>query len=153
MDDIYVFLAHAVRLETDSARRFEELAQAMETGGNREVQQFFSRMARLSRLHLAEAKARSGFRPLPDLAPDQFQWPEGVSPESARWEGVDPLMSVGDALRLALESERAGHAFYAAIAAQCSNPRVKASADEFSAEEAEHVAELERWIQRHEGPG
>ena len=153
MDDIYLFLAHAVRLESDSARRFEELAETMAATGNKEVQEFFSRMARFSRLHLAEAKERSGFRPLPELAPDEYQWPDGMSPEVAGWAGVDGLMGVADALNLALDSERAGHAFYAAIAATTTNPRVRAAAEEFTAEEAGHVAELEGWLLRYATAG
>lgn len=153
MDDIYVFLAHAVQLETDAARRFEELAEQMRSAGNSEVREFFEQMAEFSRRHLAEAKARSGFRPLPELKPEEFQWPDGISPETAPWSGVDGMMGVEDALLIALESERAGHAFYATVAANTTNPRVKVAADEFTVEEAEHVAELERWIQRFGVPG
>ena len=149
MDHIHLFLAHAVRLEAEAARRFEELADAMATFGNAEVEAFFRQMAAFSRQHLAEAEARSGFRPLPHLAPEEYRWPDGTSPESAGWTGVDGLMGVEDALQLALASERAGHAFYATIAATTGNPRVKAMAEEFTAEEAEHVAELERWAVRH----
>lgn len=149
MNDIYLFLAHAVRLEAEAARRFEELAEQMRSAGNTEVQEFFEQMAEFSRRHLAEAKARSGFRPLPELRPEEFQWPDGTSPETAAWSGVDGMMGVEDALQLALASERAGHAFYAAIAAETTNPRVKVAAEEFTVEEAEHVAELERWVLRY----
>ena len=147
MDDIHLFLAHAVRLEAEAARRFEELADAMNTFGNAEVEAFFRKMAAYSREHLAEAQARSGFRPLPPLAPDEYSWPDGTSPETAGWAGVDGLMGEADALQLALESEQAGHAFYAGIASTTKNPRVKSMADEFAAEEAEHVSALERLIE------
>ena len=149
MDDIYIFLAHAVQLEAEAARRFEELAEQMRSAGNTEVQEFFQRMAEFSRRHLSEAKARSGFRPLPNLKPEEFQWPDGIGPETAPWRGVDGMMGVEDALLIALESERAGHAFYETVAANASNPRVKLAADEFTVEEAEHVAELERWMVRY----
>jgi rubrerythrin len=152
MDDIYLFLAHAVQLEAEAARRFEELAEQMHSAGNAEVQQFFQLMAEYSRRHLAQAKARSGFRPLPDLRANEFQWPDGISPETASWNGVDSLMGVEDALQLALESERSGHAFYATIAAHTSNPRVKLAADEFTVEEAEHVAQLEALLRRYGVP-
>ena len=112
MDDIYLFLAHAVKLEADSARRFEELAAAMRTAGNTEVAEFFAQMAHFSRQHLAEATERSGFRPLPALAETDFAWPDGVSPETAAWAGVDAMMGVEDDLCLALESEQAGQGFY-----------------------------------------
>lgn len=151
MEDIYLFLAHAVKLETDSARRFEELSAAMRSAGNTEVADFFGRMSHFSRMHLTDAKERSGFRPLPDLPETDFAWPDGVSPETTAWAGVDALMGVEDALCLALESEQAGQGFYATIATTTNNPRVKAFAEEFAAEEAGHVAELERWLARYQG--
>lgn len=148
MDDIHLFLAHAIQLEKDAARRYEELSEVMKTSGNREVEGFFREMAGNSRKHLADAMARGGFRAVPDLPPERFQWPDGMSPETAGWEGVDAFLDVPTALSMALQSERQGHAFYAGIGASSGNVRVRRMATEFAAEEAEHVAELERWIAR-----
>ena len=142
MNDVERFLAHAVTLERDAARRYEDLAAAMGTEGQRELRNFFARMAHFSRLHLAQASARAGFRQLPNIAPHEFEWPDGMSPEAADWVGVDAQMNSRDALELALESERRGHAYYAAIAATATDAELRAIASEFAAEEAEHVAEL-----------
>jgi rubrerythrin len=146
MEDITLFLAHAVELEREAARRYEELADSMRTDGNAEVEIFFRKMAVFSRKHLALAVERGGFRTLPALAPDDYQWPDGISPEQFDWIGVDSLISTNYALELALDGERRGHAFYADIAATTSDPEVRAMAKEFTEEEAEHVAELEKWI-------
>ena len=142
MNDVERFLAHAVTLERDAARRYEDLAAAMGTEGQRELRNFFACMAHFSRLHLAQASARAGFRQLPNIAPHEFEWPDGMSPEAADWVGVDAQMNSRDALELALESERRGHAYYAAIAATATDAELRAIASEFAAEEAEHVAEL-----------
>lgn len=146
MNDVERFLAHAVQLERDAARRYEELSAAMATDGNRELKTFFARMAHYSRLHLAQASARAGFRDLPPLRPDEYEWPDGTSPETADWVGVDAQMDGRDALRLALDGERRGHAYYAAMAATTTDAELRAIASEFAAEEAEHVAELEKLI-------
>ncbi|EHR69871.1 hypothetical protein BurJ1DRAFT_0998 [Burkholderiales bacterium JOSHI_001] len=146
MNDVERFLAHAVQLERDAARRYEELSAAMATEGNRELKTFFARMAHYSRLHLAQASARSGFRDLPPLKPGEFEWPEGTSPETADWVGVDAQMDGLDALHLALEGERRGHAYYATMAATTTDAELRAIATEFADEEAEHVAELEKLI-------
>ncbi|WP_144290137.1 ferritin family protein [Ideonella sp. A 288] len=140
------FLAHAIQLEAEAARRYEELAAAMQTDGNAELKAFFLRMAHFSRLHLADAKARGGFRELPKMAPEEYEWPEGTSPETAEWAGVDAQMDAGDALRLAIGSERRGHAYYAAIAASTTDQELSAIAREFADEEAQHVVELEKLI-------
>jgi rubrerythrin len=146
--DIETFLAHAVQLEREAARRYEELAAAMGTEGNRELKEFFGRMAFFSRKHLAEATARSGFREIPEMAPADFRWPDGVAPETAGWAGVDAQMGPREALLLALDGERSGHAYYAAVAATTADPELRALAGEFTAEEAEHVRELEKLIAR-----
>ncbi len=95
MNTVEKFLAHAVTLEREAARRYEELAAAMGTEGNRELAQFFTRMAHYSRKHLAEAMARGGFRKLPPLAPHEYEWPDGIAPETADWAGVDAATDAG----------------------------------------------------------
>lgn len=146
MNDVERFLAHAVQLEREAARRYEELAAAMLTDGNRALKAFFAEMAGYSRKHLAEAMARGGFRKLPALAPHEYEWPDGISPEMVDWIGVDALMDGRSALELALTSERRGHAYYAAVAVLSTDPEVRVLAGEFAAEEAEHVAQLEKLL-------
>jgi len=146
MNDVESFLAHAIQLEREAARRYEELRAAMQTEGNADLKAFFARMAHFSRKHLAEAQERGGFRSLPAMAPEEFAWPEGTSPETAEWAGVDAQMDALDALQLALASERRGHAYYAAIAATTPDAELSHLAGEFAAEEAQHVVELEKLI-------
>ena len=148
MDDINLFLAHAIQLERDAARRFEDLMHSMQTAGNRELEGLFRRLGELSRMHLTAAVARGGYHTLPELAPEDFQWPEGATPEAADWQGVDSMLDATGALRLALAGERTGQAWYAAIAKSTTDPEVLAMAREFAEEEAQHVSELERWIAR-----
>lgn len=149
MEDINVFLAHAVELEREAARRYEELADSMRTDGNTEVEKFFRQMAIFSRKHLALAMERGGFRQLPVLAAEGYAWPDGISPEQFDWIGVDCMIDANNALELALDGERRGRAFYADIASTTGDPEVRMMAQEFAAEEAEHVAELEKWIGRY----
>lgn len=148
MDDINVFLAHAVELEREAARRYEELAESMRAGSNKEVESFFRQMAVFSRKHLAQAVERSGFHQLPALSALEYSWPDGVSPEQFDWIGVDAMIDVNTALGLALNGEKRSQEFYAEIASATSDPEVKRMAEEFSDEESEHVRELEKWINR-----
>ena len=151
MEDINVFLAHAVELEREAARRYEELAESIRAYGDAEVEKFFRKMAAFSRKHLALAMERGGFRHLPALTDEAYLWPDGISPEQFDWIGVDAMIDVNSALDLALDGERRGHAFYADIASTTADPEVRVMAEEFAAEEAEHVAELEKWIGRYAG--
>lgn len=148
MDDIHIFLAHAIQLEFEAARRYEDLKVSMHTIGNKEAEAFFERMAEFSRLHLRDALRRGGFREIPKLAEDEWQWPDGVSPEQAAWAGVDGFIDEMTAYHLALDGEERSHLFYAAIAAATGDPEVRRMAHEFAQEESEHVAELEKIIHR-----
>ena len=148
MNDIQVFLAHAIQLEYEAARRYEDLKAAMTTDGNTEAAAFFARMAEYSRRHLKDAMARGGFHDIPHLKADEWEWPDGVSPEQAAWAGVDGLIDVPTAMRLALDGEERSQLFYAAIVAATTDPQVRQMAREFATEEAEHVAELEQILRK-----
>jgi rubrerythrin len=146
MKPVELFLVHAIELEREAARRYEELSAAMHTEGNAELKVFFTRMAHFSRMHLADARARGGFHELPPMRAQDYQWPDGTAPETAGWEGVDAFLDGTGALELALHSERRGHSYYATIASTSQDPQVRRMAAEFAAEEAQHVAELEKML-------
>lgn len=149
MDSVEIFLAHTVRLEEEAARRFEQLADAMQTAGNRDVAALFHRLAHFSRMHLADATARSGYRDVPELGPLEFEWPDIESPETAAIWAADPMIGCEEALQVALDAETAGLLFYQGILERSSDPEVKRFAQEFVAEESQHVAELDRWLTLH----
>ncbi|HEY6880925.1 MAG TPA: hypothetical protein VI299_23030 [Polyangiales bacterium] len=148
MEDVNLFLAHAIQLEKDAARRFEDLAHSMHTIENAELESLFRRLGEFSRRHLKEAVARGGYRELPTLTPEEFEWPAGITPEAAGWSGVDSSLDALGALRLALAGECSGWAYYDAIARSTSDPEVLFMAQAFADEEKQHVVELEKWIAR-----
>lgn len=149
MESVEIFLAHTVRLEQEAARRFEQLADAMKTHGNREVGKLFERLARFSRMHLADAKARAGYRDLPHLTENQYQWPDIESPESAAIWAADPSIGREQALQVALEAESAGLAYYQSVLESTQDPEIQRFAQEFVSEEAQHVEELKKWLVLH----
>ncbi len=144
------FLGYAVKVEEDAAIHFDEIAAAMEVCGNQEVGKLFRQLAGFSRLHLAEAKSRAGSIDVSKNIPPEYVWPDHSTPErTSLWAG-DPAMSRVDALRAALQGEKRGYEFYAAVVATTRTPEVAAMAREFVKEEAEHVKILEAWITREE---
>lgn len=149
LDTIEVFLAYSIQLESEAALRFGQLADAMVSAGNAEVGALFRRLSDYSRLHLTDARERAGFRSIPDLAVGEFAWPDIESPESAAIWAADPLIGREQALDIALAAERAGLDFYSRVLDATQDPEVRACAREFVAEEAGHVAELERWLALH----
>ena len=146
LESVEELLAYAIKLEQEAALRFDQLADAMETMGNRDVQELFRRLAEYSRLHLTDARARAGFRDIPELIPAQFNWPGSESPEAAAIWAADPFIGRDEALQVALEAETAGLNYYQGILDTTHDPEIKAMAREFAEEEGMHVAELQRWI-------
>ncbi|WP_424363792.1 ferritin-like domain-containing protein [Methylocystis parvus] len=143
------FLAHAIQLESEAATRFGQLADAMATNGNEQVSKLFRRLSDYSRLHLSDAKARSGFRELPELRRDEFVWPDLESPESAAIWGADPFIGREEALNIALQAELAGLDYYQSVHDTTDDPETKILAKEFVEEERDHVSELRKWIAAH----
>ncbi len=143
------FLAHAIQLEAEAAMRFGQLADAMATNGNPEVGRLFRRLSDYSRLHLSDARARSGFRELPELRPDEYVWPDLESPESAAIWGADPFIGREEALSIALQAEMAGMEYYQQVYETTDDPETRILAKEFADEERDHVSELRKWIAAH----
>ncbi|PPD45856.1 MAG: rubrerythrin [Methylocystis sp.] len=143
------FLAHAIQLESEAAMRFGQLADAMATNGNAKVSKLFRRLSDYSRLHLADAKARAGFRDVPQLHANEFVWPDLESPESAAIWGADPFIGREEALNIALQAEVAGLDYYQSVHDTTDDPETKILAKEFAHEERDHVAELRKWIAAH----
>jgi rubrerythrin len=149
MESVEEFLAYAVDLEREAADRFAQLADAMLACGNREVGKLFRRLSDYSRMHLSEAKLRSGFRDIPAIKAHEFVWPGIESPETAAIWAADPFIGREQALEIALEAETAGYDYYRGIAETTADPEIRVLAHEFAMEEIEHVAELKRWIELH----
>ena len=111
MQSVEEFLAYAIKLEEEAAIRFGQLADAMELAGNREVGKLFRQLSTYSKLHHADAVARSGFRSMPAIRSGEFSWPDIESPETAEIWAADPLIGREQALEIALAAEMAGYQF------------------------------------------
>ncbi|HET9953803.1 MAG TPA: ferritin family protein [Polyangiaceae bacterium] len=150
IDTLDQFLNFAVQVEEDAAVHFETLANKMEECGNADVTALFRQLAGYSRLHLAEAKARSQAHDVEVKLPPKSAWPDNETPErTALWAG-DPALSRLDALKAALQGERRGYEFYYAVAGTTADPAIRKVAREFVKEEAQHVDTLKLWIAKEE---
>ncbi len=149
MQSVEEFLAYSVHLEQDAALRFDQLADAMNSCGNREAGALFRQLASYSRMHLADARARSGYREIPNMKPADFVWPDLESPETAAIWAADPFIGREQALEIALDAETGALNYYRTVLETTNDPEIRAFAKEFVDEESEHVAELKKWIAAH----
>lgn len=149
IDSVEVFLAHALTLENEAAAGYQEIGEAMSVHNNPEVSELFARFGRYGRKHAEEVEALAEGMTLPHIAPWDFVWENGESPEAPSMDKVHYLMTPLQALKLAIRAERQAHDFYASVAAASENARVRELAAEFAAEEAEHVQILAGWIKKY----
>ena len=148
MTPVQLFLVHAIELEREAARCYQDLTTRMEHAGNTEVAAFFSTMGVFARRHLEDAMLRGGFHETPHVDPRELRWPGGVSPEAPVWQDAIGEMDVQAALILALDGEHRSFCFYRNVSERSGDPDVQRIAAEFAAEESEHVAQLQGWLAR-----
>ena len=141
------FLAHALELEYESAERYRELAGNMAVHNNPEIAELFEYLARMSDLHAQEVEEHARDIPLPQIAPWDYKWAAGGSPEAnaaEQDEELSYLMTPIQAMHLALHNELRGRDFYARVAAGSPDPEVRRLAAEMAEEETEHAELLEQ---------
>lgn len=135
-------MQRAWAMERESELRYLEFAEIMETHNNAEVAGLFRSIAAHERQHAEQIRVRMGW-------PGAFAAPAaGDVPDPADLEQAHYLMQPWHVLQLALDAERRAHAFFAALAQECATPQLRAAAEQLQAEEAEHVALLEKWLAR-----
>lgn len=146
MNDVAVFLAHALALEEEAADRYDELADTMAVHHNDSVGDLFRRMANFSRMHADAVRGRAANVELPHFKPWEYQWdgPEGA--ETGSGDRTHYLITPYHCLQFALANERRGRDFYAGIAQSTSNDEVRRLAGQMATEESEHVLVLEQWL-------
>lgn len=148
MTDVATFLAYSVTLEEESADRHDELADMMDVHHNPEVAETFRKLAGYSRLHASEIREHSSGHVLPAIAPWDFEWEDMEGPETADVADANYLMSIADALKIAMDNERRAHDFYQEISKNSPDAGVRALAAEFAEEELEHLELLQEWQAR-----
>lgn len=146
-EDEAVFLAHSVTLEQEAAERLYELASTMEVHNNRPLYELLTELAGYSERHAADVVGLCQGKTLPTLQAWEYAWPEEESPEVFRYSSVHYLMTAEQALQVALEVELNAQVFYEDVASRTSNQSLKAAAENFAAEEREHVAAVRSRLQ------
>ena len=144
------FLAHAIAMEHESAERYLELADMMETYGKDEVSQLFREMNRFSILHRDSVKERAGSIELPKMKSWQYRWTS--PPEMGDEDAFDRELDAFSALRYARENEIRAMKYYQTVAEESEDQEVKRLAAEFAEEEQEHANALDGWIARTTRP-
>lgn len=145
-------LAHAHAIEIDALERYLMLGDQMEMANNHELAELFRELASHEEKHAAEILDRAGSTELPRLKPSEFKWQGTESPESAALDDAHYKMTPWHALQMALAAEKRAFGFFDHVVKTANDPALKAWAQEFREEEAEHVELVEKLLARHREP-
>ena len=143
---------HAIAIEREAAERYSEFAERMADFGNDAVAGLFARLARFEAEHLETLQNRTEGVELPRLAINQYRWLDAGVPETAARELIFRLMTPRHALGIALAAERRAQAFFEHVILTADDPALRALAKEMAMEEREHVALVERMLERTPDP-
>jgi rubrerythrin len=141
------FMARAYTMEIEAVERYAQFAEQLETHNNREAAQLFRKLADIEKLHAKRILDEMKWPSMPALPP-AYAW-EGVEgPETAPFDSVHYLMQPWHALEIALRCELEAQKYYEGIAAGGAPRKVRDTAREMAAEEAEHVRLIKEWMKR-----
>ena len=139
-------LLHALIMEKEAVQRYQTLAEMMELVGNAKVADIFSKMSKIEAKHVSSIEELIADHDLPILTPSQYRWRGPESPENADSGRVYHLMSPRQAMSLALDCEEKAFCFFDDVVNDSSDEDVREIAAEFAAEEKQHVAWVQEWL-------
>lgn len=141
-------LAHAYAMEAEAAERYAELSHQMAMHNNHEVAEVFTKLAAIEQKHAEQLAGRAGEQ----RSPWDYRWLDPESPEAVPVADVHYLMTAHHALKLALHNELRAEAFYRLMAERAGSDEVRELAQQFVAEEQEHVALVRHWLNQYPEP-
>jgi rubrerythrin len=144
--------AHAIAIEREASARYAEFAERMADLGNDAAAEVFATLARLEAEHLDELATRTADMALPELAAHEYAWLERGAPETAARELVFRLMTPRHALEIALACEKRAAAFFESVVMSAEDAMLRALATEMAADETDHVAMLEKLLEKTPSP-
>ncbi len=132
-------LSHAYQMELEAQERYDFLSVQMTVHNNSELADLFRELSRIEGLHAREILEQMKGREVPQIAPLDFKWNGGESPEALDLGDMHYMMTPREALLLALNAEQNAFEFFDHLLKATSDPEVKTFAAEFAEEEKEHV--------------
>ena len=137
-------LAHA--MEQEAARKYDELATAMQEQGLRDLSAVFANLAVAEREHVDSltrwSQSRLGKPPDPNLV--RWRAPETFDAEATAEIKASRLITPYQALAMAVQNEERAFAFWSYMAASAKGSDIKSASEAMAREELGHVATLRR---------
>jgi rubrerythrin len=143
LDELF---ALADAMEQEAARKYDELATAMDEQGRRDLAAVFADLAAAEREHVESvtrwSQSRLGKPPDPALV--RWQAPETFDSETTSEIKASRLITPYQALAIAVQNEERAFAFWSYMAAFADDRDVEMASEAMAREELGHVATLRR---------
>jgi len=147
--DAAEFFAEALAIELEASERYELLADQMEVHNNRAIAAIFRKMSAIEAEHHKEIARLAAAAKLDGLRA-KFSWTGADGPEATDLSEAHYLMTPRQALGLARHNEERAAAYFEAIAAEATDPTVRAFAATMASDERRHVVWVDQWIAKYE---
>jgi rubrerythrin len=144
--------AHALAIEREAAARYGEFAARLGDGGNDAVGRLFAELSRFEGEHAAALERECRGMALPEIARQEYAWLDAAAPESAAHDLVFQLMTLHDALEIALAAELRAQAFFEQVLERAGDPRLRDIAAGMVREEQAHAASVRDALARTPDP-
>lgn len=144
--------AHAIAIEREAAERYAEFAERMEDLGNEAVAAVFGTLSRVEGEHLETLQRRTEGVALPTLESHEYRWLDAAAPETGARELIFRAMTPRNALVIALGAEKRAQSFFEHVLMSAEDPALRGLAREMARDEAEHVAMIEKLLERTPDP-
>lgn len=147
--DMATLVQIAAAIEHEAVRRYDMLAELMDSRGEPATATAFRVMLEEERRHVeaVDGWAASVGESVPAAGDYQWRLPADLS---SSWDEIagSALLTPYRAFAMAVENEERAFSFYAYLAAHAENDQVRAEAEKLGAEELRHAALLRRWRRR-----
>ena len=141
------FMAQALAMELETAQRYSEFADMMETHNNPEVGEWFRKMAAIESRHASQIMTEMGWKQAPpNSSTTAFEGFE--TPEAAPIDEIHYLMQPWHVLHLALADEERAERFFAQMARETRIEAIRLAATALQQEEQDHVELVKSWMQK-----
>ena len=118
------FLAHVIALKNESEERLQVMADCLSEHNNPNAAGVFTELAQFIAGTIGQLEDKAREHHLPEIPPWEYQWHCATDPEAICMDHAHYLMSVREALELALFNEKRSMEFFQRIEQDVTHPEV-----------------------------
>jgi len=149
MTGVAEFYAHALAIEREAMERYAEFEAWFSDRGEDVLAGLCANFAQMEASHLRELEVRCRGMQLPAIATGEHHWLDVGPPEAPARELFYRVAEPRHLLEIALQAEMNAVSYFEWVARDSVDPGVRSLAEEFAAEERDHVKWVAQALEYH----